>query len=71
LVWDRPPQTGADAPAGIAGDIRERLAAVRGVDSGEKRQADAFHEAITVLAERVEDLEGRLARLEREARERE
>jgi ubiquinone biosynthesis protein UbiJ len=50
---------------GIAGDIRERIAEVRRSESGDAEASEKIQAAITLLAEHVEDLEWRLAQLER------
>jgi ubiquinone biosynthesis protein UbiJ len=54
---------------GIAGDIRERLAKVRRSESGDAEASEKIQAAVAVLAEHVEDLEWRLAQLERKATE--
>ena len=54
---------------GIAGDIRERLAEARQSCSDDAEASEKLQSAIAVLAEHVEDLEWRLAQLERKSEE--
>ncbi len=55
---------------GIAADIRAQLSGLFRDESGATEAAQRFQAAITLLAEHAQDLEDRVAELEREARKR-
>ena len=52
---------------GIAADIRTQLSGLFRDESGSTETAQRFQAAITLLAEHAQDLEDRVAQLEREA----
>lgn len=55
---------------GITADIRAQLSGLFRDESGTTDAAQRFQAAITLLAEHAQELEDRLARLEREASKR-
>lgn len=55
---------------GIAADIRAELSGLYRSTSGNTDAAKRFHAALTLLAEHAQELEERVAQLEREAKKR-
>ena len=55
---------------GIAADVRTQLSGLLRDESGTTDAAQRFQAAITLLAEHAQDLEDRVAQLERDAKKR-